>query len=97
MDVIIGSIIVGLLFISCWCAWLFHRAKSMLEKWAIQNGYRIIRRRYRWPFWTPLMRGPTVYFVVIEDENGERHSAHVTCGGAFFGLVSDRVVVNWVN
>ena len=96
MDVIIGSIIVGLLVLSLY-AWRFYRAKSMLEKWAVQNGYRIIRRRYRWPFWIPLMRGPTMYFVMIEDENGERHSARVTCGGAFFGLFSDRVAVNWVN
>jgi hypothetical protein len=88
------AVLIGLSF---W--WQSSRSSSLLQRWAEENGYRIVRREYRTffrgPFFWNSSKGQTVYYVVAEDSAGARRSGYVRCGGWWLGLVSDRVEVRW--
>lgn len=79
--------------------WHFGRSKSLLEQWAAQIGYRLIRQEYRnlfkGPFFWTSTKGQTVYYVTVEDAAGNRRSGWVRCGGWWLGLLSDHVDVHW--
>jgi hypothetical protein len=79
--------------------WHFGRSNSLLHQWASQNEYRIIRQEYRTffkgPFFWSSSKGQTVYYVVVEDSDGNRRRGWVRCGGWWFGLLSDHVEVRW--
>src|SRR5262245_8247254 len=77
----------------------FTRSDSLLQRWAKQNGFRIVREEYCWfskgPFFWTSSRGQTVYYVTVEDKDGVRRNGWVRCGGLFLGLFSDKVEVRW--
>lgn len=79
--------------------WHFGRSGSLLQRWAEQNGYRLIDREYRTflrgPFFLTTAKGQTVYYVTVEDCEGRRRKGWVRCGGWFLGLLSDNVEVLW--
>jgi hypothetical protein len=79
--------------------WHFERSNSLLHQWAAQNGYRIISQKYRnffkGPYFWTSTRGQTVYYVVVEDPDGNTRSGWVRCGSWWFGLLSDNVEVHW--
>lgn len=79
--------------------WHFGRSNSLLQQWATQNGYRIIRQEYRnffkGPFFWTSAEGQTVYYVVLEDTAGNKRRGWVRCGSWWFGLLSDNVEVRW--
>jgi hypothetical protein len=95
---ILGVVFAGALFI-LGLVWHFWRSDSLLQKWAEDQGYRIIRQEYRWffkgPFFWTSSNGQTVYYVVIQDSAGSKRSGWVRCGGWWFGLVTDKVEVRW--
>jgi hypothetical protein len=95
---ILGVVFAGALFI-LGLVWHFWRSDSLLQKWAEDQGYRIIRQEYRWffkgPFFWTSSNGQTVYYVVIEDSAGSKRSGWVRCGGWWFGLLTDKVEVRW--
>ena len=79
-------------------AWHFGRSNSLLHQWAAQNRYRIIRQEYRFfkgPYFWTSTKGQTVYYVVVEDPDGNTRSGWVRCGSWWFGLLSDKVQVCW--
>jgi hypothetical protein len=80
-------------------AWHFGRSSSLLHQWAAENGYRILRQEYRTlfkgPFFWTSSKGQTVYYVVVEDEDGNERRGWVRCGGWWFGLLSNHVDVRW--
>jgi hypothetical protein len=79
--------------------WHFTRSSSMLNQWATQRGYRILRQEYCWffrgPFFWTSSKGQTVYYVVLEDSAGSKRRGWVRCGSWWFGLLSDKVEVRW--
>ncbi len=79
--------------------WHFRRSESLLEEWARRNGFQIISREYRnffrGPFFWTTGRHQTVYYVVVEDQQGNKRRGWVRCGGFFLGLFSDHVDVRW--
>jgi hypothetical protein len=78
--------------------WEFAQSNSLLNQWASENGYHIIRQEYRTfkgPFFWTSSNGQTVYYVVVEDSEGNRRRGWVRCGGWWFGLWSDQVDVRW--
>jgi hypothetical protein len=81
--------------------WHFGRSSSLLRQWAEENGYRIVRKRYRnffkGPFFWTSTSGQTVYYVTVEDDAGNRRSGWARCGGWWFGLLSNHVEVRWDN
>jgi hypothetical protein len=80
-------------------AWHFSRSRGLLEKWAADNGFRIIESSYRnlvrGPFFWTTSKGQTVYRVIVEDATGQRRSGWVRCGSWLLGLWSDSVQVRW--
>ena len=79
--------------------WHFGRSNSLLQQWAADNEYRILRQEYRTffkgPFFWSSTKGQTVYYVVVEDSDGNKRSGWLRCGGSWFGLLSDHTEVRW--
>ncbi|HZS94004.1 MAG TPA: hypothetical protein VFA78_04345 [Chloroflexota bacterium] len=75
------------------------RARSILDRWARRNGYRIIDREVRLlrrgPFFLTTGQNQEVYRVTVEDGNRRVRRGYVRCGGFLFGLLSDRADVRW--
>ena len=76
----------------------FTRARLLLERWAADNRYRLVRAEHRifrkGPFfWSG--RGQAVYRVEICDEHGNDRQGWVRCGTWFVGVFADKVEVSW--
>ena len=82
-------------------AWHFSRSRSLLEKWATENGYQILHSEYRnlfrGPFFWTSSKGQTVYYVRVRDGEGNVRTGWVRCGSWWFGLMSDKTEVRWEN
>jgi len=80
-------------------SWHLGRSKSLLEQWAAENHYRILRQELRYlfkgPYFWTSTKGQTVYHVVVEDSAGNQRGGWVRCGSWWFGLLSDNVEVRW--
>jgi len=67
--------------------WISSRARSMLDQWARDNGFTIIRREYRHiakgPFFWTSSDHQAVYYIVVRDSKGIEHSGYACCGGWF--------------
>jgi hypothetical protein len=91
--------LVAAVFIGLTLWWHFSRSASILEQWGQENGYRIVNREYRHvfkgPFFWTSSQGQTVYYVTVEDEQGNHRHGWVRCGSRFFGLLSDTAEVRW--
>ncbi len=79
--------------------WRFSRSKSILEKWAEQNGYEILESDYRMlakgPFFWRSSEEQAVYHVKVRDGQGQIRTGWIRCGGWVLGLLSDKVEVKW--
>jgi hypothetical protein len=82
-------------------AWQRARATTVLNNWATQTGFTILRREYRYvrlgPFFWMTARGQTVLYVVVLDGSQRIRSAWVRCGSWWFGQWSDQIEVRWVD
>jgi len=89
-----GGALVALLL---W--WTFWRSDAILQNWANQNRYRILRQQYCWfwrgPFFWTSSKNQTIYYVTVEDRDGRRRTGWVRCGGWFWGLLVDVADVRW--
>jgi hypothetical protein len=79
--------------------WHYRRAASILENWAYNHRFRILSREYRYFFRGPFTwfssKNQVVYYVTVENKNGEVRTGWVRCGSYFLGLWSDDVDVQW--
>jgi hypothetical protein len=77
----------------------YAKASSILENWAIENGYRLIESQrktfFRGPFFLRTSKTQVVYRIVVEDTSGVRYTGYARVGGWFLGLFSDQVDVQW--
>lgn len=84
---------------------LFHRhrtrvARTVLETRARRHGYRLLASEQRY-----FRRGPFIFngsgqgHVVLRfaalDKEGERRTGWARCGHSVFGMIDDRVAVEW--
>ena len=79
-------------------AWHFSRSDDVVQKWAQENGFRLIEQKYahlKGPFFWTASKGQSVYRVTIEDGDGRRRSGWVLCGSWWGGLMSDQAQVRW--
>jgi hypothetical protein len=95
----LAFIALVLLLVAAGFAWHFGRSRSLLQRWADDNGFRIVRSEYRHllrgPFFWTTSKGQTVYRVTVEGKAGDVRSGWVRCGGWWFGLMSDQVEARW--
>jgi hypothetical protein len=97
MEIIIFLVFLGAAASSLF--WTTSRSQDLLQRWASQNGYRIIEAKYAYffkgPFFWTSSKGQTVYRVIVEDEAGLTRSGWVRCGSWAFGVLSDQVQARW--
>ena len=90
-------LVLGIVCLSL--AWHFARSRALLQKWADDNGYQILRHEYRYlrrgPFFWTTSRHQTVYHVEVLDRYGQPRTGYVRCGGWWLGLFSGNVEVKW--
>jgi hypothetical protein len=83
----------------CATCWHYSRSNEVLTQWAEQNGYRLLSQEYRHfakgPFFWTSSKDQTVYYVTVEDRDGQVKRGWVRCGGYWTGLMSDRAEVRW--
>lgn len=79
--------------------WTLRRARSMLNDWADENGYRPVEIEWRWlrhgPFWWRTSRGQVVFRIAVQDSEGRSLHGYARCGGFLFGVLAKRVTVIW--
>ena len=96
--VILFLVTFGLLVVGS-ISWHFARSRAVLEQWAQEEGFEILRRDYRaffrGPFFWTTSKGQTVYFVTVRDGQGSVRRGWVRCGGWFSGLMTDKAEVRW--
>lgn len=74
------------------------RTRSLVDRWAQENGYAILDQQYRpvnrGPFWMA-SGGQRVFYVTVRDREGRRRTGYIRCGDLFLGLLSPQVEVRW--
>jgi hypothetical protein len=79
--------------------WLRRRSARMVDRWAEENGYRVLTKDYRGSeqglVLSRLCNLKALYHVTVRNSAGDVRSAYVHCGGWFLGLLSDHVDVEW--
>lgn len=90
-------LVIALIVVSIW--WNASRSREILDRWATENGMRIleVERRYFWrgPFWFRTGEGHEVFRVTVATPSGATRSGYVRVGGWFTGLFSSKAVVEW--
>ena len=91
-------LVVLVLLVAMSLVWHSRRSRTLLERWAERNGYRIIdadyRNFFRGPFFWTTAKGQTVHRVTVEVK-GVVQTGWVRCGTWRLGLFSDRAEVRW--
>jgi len=97
MPVVLILIFVAVVAVSF--SWSASRGSSILEKWAAENGYRLLAAEKRFlrlgPFFLRCGKGQVVYYFTIALSDGTTRSGYARCGGWFLGLMSDAIKVEW--
>jgi acetamidase/formamidase len=79
--------------------WRTERGGDLLDQWATSNGFSIVSRERRslvtGPFFFRKGKGQDVYYVTVQDSDGQQRSGYVRLGGMFMGMLSDQVDVKW--
>lgn len=93
------AVLAVIAFVAWSFTWHFSRSRTVLETWADENGFEIIRSEYchfmRGPFFLTTSKGQTVYYVTVRTRSGHVRTGWVRCGGFFLGLFSDAAEVRW--
>ena len=81
--------------------WSRARAESMLDRWALRQGVRLVsaehRTMFRGPFFWRTGRGQMVYRITVRYPDGTVRQGWARCGGWFLGLLTEAVDVRWDN
>jgi hypothetical protein len=99
LPVVIGSFVICLI-IGHW--WLYKsRSKTILQKWAEENGFEILWRKQgilsTGPFkWWTISQNQAIFRVGVRDRNGRERSAWARCGRYFAGVIfRNQIEVRW--
>ena len=96
-----SAFLIPLFIVAAVAMMIFHyaRGESILEKWAAEQGYRVVsseRRTIRTgPYFLTTGRGRVVYRISVEDRDGHIKEGYARCGSYFLGTFSDKVDVRW--
>jgi len=98
LDLLVFIFVLALVILAIYVH--FSRGRMLLERWADDNRYTIIRSDYRFlmkgPFFFLSGRGNAVYYVEVLDMQGITRRGYVRCGSFWFGMwLSDEVTVRW--
>jgi hypothetical protein len=97
IETILGTLFFAAILYFFWS--LNTRTKRAIDKWAEENSFTILARKYCFWYWfvPGLMGGfhPANFKVLVESKNGNVDAYRIT-GGGFFWL-SDKIQVKKVN
>ena len=92
--VILVCIFIGVIIVA-----IFSRARHILESWATENDYQILRSEIRWlrrgPFFWTTSKGQVVYYVSVRDREGVTRNGWVRCGSWWLGVFRYKSEVRW--
>ncbi|MBC8327461.1 MAG: hypothetical protein H8E31_01805 [Planctomycetes bacterium] len=78
---------------------IFSRAGSLRDRWAQEQGFRLVSSRICWlwrgPFFFRSSNGQVVYRIEVVDEAGELRQGWLRCGGFFSGVWGSQTTVRW--
>ena len=98
--VTVVGLIVGVGAVLFRTVWRRCRAERVIDRWAAENGFRVIDKEYRpgrlggvfrWRY----TRRQQAYYVTLEDREGRIRKAEVLCGSSWFGMFSGEVKVHF--
>jgi hypothetical protein len=95
------ALFIGAICFAIWMIrWQFRAADTRVERWAQEQGYRLVDKQSANPAGTGPMysRGhntQVMYRVVVEDAQGTRRRALITIGSQSRGVLSDDFNVVW--
>jgi hypothetical protein len=101
MIVVWVVLFVGAIGFAIWMIrWQFRTADTRVERWAEEQGYRLVDKQSANPAGTGPMysRGrntQVMYRVVVEDTRGARRRALITIGSKTRGVLADDFNVEW--
>ena len=72
----------------------------LVERWAADNGYELLRSEYRMLFRGPFsgtadFKKQPVYYVQVRDKSSPLRSGWIRFGSRFWGLWSRKTEVRW--
>ena len=75
------------------------RTRSMLDRWAKENGYRIVSSKVRrfalHPFFLTTSSAQSILRIHAVDRRGQLRSGWARCGHFVAGLLTDDVSIRW--
>lgn len=101
MIVVWIALFVGAIAFAIWLIrWQFRAADTRVERWAEEQGYRVLDKQSANPAGTGPMFGrgtntQVTYRVVVEDPRGARRRALITIGSKTRGVLADDFEVEW--
>jgi len=75
------------------------RCTSMMNAWAKEGGWRIVRQRRSFLGTSGLgiKPGLPIYLLTLENSIGRQRKAYVRCGHEVMSVLSDEIAVQWVD
>ena len=94
---------IAVLFLVAFMGAVFYlqylRARSLLESWAVQNGFEILQRKLSGfddgRFCGTSYRAQFVWRFAVRDHQGRVLNGYLRCGGPFVGVLSSKTEVRW--
>jgi hypothetical protein len=87
------TIVLGFYKLTIW------RAKSILRKWALENGFEVLRFErcfFTAGFgWFTTSRNQIVYSILVRDQSNDERSGWLRCGSYFGVIFSNDAEVKW--
>lgn len=95
------ALAIGVIGFATWMIrWQFRTADARLERWAQENGYRVIDKQSANPAGTGPIYGRSrntqvVYRVIVEDARSEHRRALIKIGSPSQGVLAADFSVEW--
>lgn len=97
---VVGPLMIAFFLSIFW--WFDRRSKTILNKWADQNGFEIVEKKQRYMFFTGPFRFWTnsrnqlIYSFRVRDRDGHERSGWARCGSYFGGVFfSNQIEIRW--
>ncbi len=94
-DTKIIIVLVAVCWVALTCTWHWFRSRSLLKKWANENGFELVRMNQKKLYKSPFVssRHQEVFHIRVRDNKGRERSGWAKCGGYFLGFLVNKVEV----
>ena len=87
----------GLFYIVVFFGVYYLRGRSVLKRWAYENGFQILKSKTASSFAGSLTwnYGQTIFYIQVRDKNGKVRDGWVRCGSFWAGVWSNKTEIRW--